>query len=479
MSLNHPGSENFTYDILHAPGPSHRFYDYHGWPLLTAHEINLLVANFKENNFSDPWSLRFVSQLHPRTPVCPVKPDRIDYRVINEWLQICRNLHPDRCKPTSFHVPDLRLIDCKTKRIVPASNHSYVTLSYLWGEGGNEMPFSGRLPLKTPRTIEDALLVTLRLGFQYLWIDRYCINQDNVGETYAQLRLMGSIYRNSELTLIAAAGDDPSYRLPGVGERYRTPLASAQIGNHFLRQTRNISPVVRESRWYSRGWTYQEGILATRRLVFTDDQVYFECHGMGRYEALGLPYEAMHSPASQTFDAKYFTSPPGGRVSSTKVGLFHAGYGSVPDEIYSHISDYSRRQLSHDSDRLKAFLGILEAFETGHHRVRHHWGIPILPASQVSSKPLKSFIFGLSWRSGEDDPPVRYRNLPSWSWSGWGGHVYFSPYVHDEHWLHTASVDVEVQMELRNGSVLSWEAFHTDYDQLALSEMSPHIHISA
>ncbi|KAH9207973.1 heterokaryon incompatibility, partial [Leptodontidium sp. 2 PMI_412] len=158
-----------------------------------------------------------------------------------------------------------------------ASNHTYVTLSYLWGEGGNEMPFSGRLPLKTPRTIEDALLVTLRLGFQYLWIDRYCINQDNVGETYAQLRLMGSIYRNSELTLIAAAGDDPSYGLPGVGKRHRTPLASAQIGHHFLRQARDISHVVWESRWHSRGWTYQEGILATRRLVFTDEQVYFEC----------------------------------------------------------------------------------------------------------------------------------------------------------------------------------------------------------
>jgi hypothetical protein len=36
---------------------------------------------------------------------------------------------------------------------------------------------SEQLPTKLPRTIEDAITVTQKLDFRYLWVDRYCINQ--------------------------------------------------------------------------------------------------------------------------------------------------------------------------------------------------------------------------------------------------------------------------------------------------------------
>ncbi|KAI4178778.1 MAG: hypothetical protein L6R41_008211, partial [Letrouitia leprolyta] len=45
---------------------------------------------------------------------------------------------------------------------------------------------------------------------------------------------------------------------------------------------------IRRSDWATRGWTYQEGVLSHRRLVFTEQQMYWECNGMANNESLDL-----------------------------------------------------------------------------------------------------------------------------------------------------------------------------------------------
>jgi hypothetical protein len=72
------------------------------------------------------------------------------------------------------------LIECQTRTLVPAEDHPYVALSYVWGPIHGIFKFtddSEQLPTKLPRTIEDAITVTQKLDFRYLWVDRYCINQ--------------------------------------------------------------------------------------------------------------------------------------------------------------------------------------------------------------------------------------------------------------------------------------------------------------
>lgn len=139
--------------------------------------------------------------------------DSIDFDILLGWLRRCQYEHGGTCDlPTSPRVPFLKLIDCHTRRIVPASNHQYLALSYTWapklnsvGED-NDLEF---LPDDLPDTIEDAITVTRKLGFQYLWIDRYCINQQNEKEASAQIRQMDLVilvYKNAEITMIAAAG---------------------------------------------------------------------------------------------------------------------------------------------------------------------------------------------------------------------------------------------------------------------------------
>lgn len=40
--------------------------------------------------------------------------------------------------------------------------------------------------------------------YRYLWVDRYCIDQDDVAEKKEQIAQMDRIYRGAELTIIAA-----------------------------------------------------------------------------------------------------------------------------------------------------------------------------------------------------------------------------------------------------------------------------------
>jgi Heterokaryon incompatibility protein (HET) len=76
-------------------------------------------------------------------------------------------------------------------------SESYVALSYVWG------PPSG----DWPQTILDAIEVTKRLGEQYLWVDRLCINQTNLEEKQFLISKMDAIYEGAEFTIVATVGD--------------------------------------------------------------------------------------------------------------------------------------------------------------------------------------------------------------------------------------------------------------------------------
>ena len=41
---------------------------------------------------------------------------------------------------------------------------------------------------------------------------------------------------------------------------------------------------IKNSEWATRAWTYQEGVLSNRRLVFTEQQMHWECNGMATNE---------------------------------------------------------------------------------------------------------------------------------------------------------------------------------------------------
>jgi hypothetical protein len=174
-------------------------------------------------------------------PVKLIKEHIDSFDIVKTWINLCQNQHTKICSiENRSSVLGLRLIDCDTKTIVPGEAHLYVALSYVWGYSSENSEDPNKLSENLADTIKDAITVTKRLGYRYIWIDRYCINQKNEEGTADQVGKMDLIYQNAELTIIAAIGEDPSYGLPGVGQRKREPkhlTACTKVGRHFLIST--------------------------------------------------------------------------------------------------------------------------------------------------------------------------------------------------------------------------------------------------
>ena len=413
-----------------------------------------------------------------------LKPDHIDFEIIKNWLNLCRGMHTSNCAAkTPSIVPFMKLIDCDTGDIVPAASQPYVALSYVCGADLKPVGYCESLPKDLPATIEDAVTVTRQLGFRYLWIDQFCIDQRRKDDLTAQLLTMDSIYRNSDLTIIAGAGQDATYGLPGVGKRHRAAHSSSLIKRHFfVSSLSDPKSLIGDTTWITRAWTYQEGILSRRRLVFTDEQVYYECHGMHCCEVFDFPLRDMHTKSQQRLKIDF--------CAGDNIGIFPRGVGRNPWEVLERIEEYSSKSLTKPSDILNAVLGILRAFEDGAFKIRHCLGVPILPQprrkSRTSSetdhtsvapswKPVMGLFMGLCWSSTFRSS--RRIGFPSWSWAGW-----LSPVKWDTSGIEKLHIDpnINVEFELEDGRIINYDAFQSSYSALNRSlALSNYTHISA
>lgn len=92
---------------------------------------------------------------------------------------------------------------------------------------------------------------------------------------------MDHIYENATLTIVAMAGSDDTYGLPGLGTQpvvsRNEPLQATFAGRTLVLLNPDILTSVKESEWSTRAWTFQEALLSKRCLLFTPHQVYFIC----------------------------------------------------------------------------------------------------------------------------------------------------------------------------------------------------------
>jgi hypothetical protein len=204
---------------------------------------------------------------------------------------------------------------------------------------------------------------------------------------------MGRIYAESQLVIIAAAGNSSNHGLPGVGHQHRNPQKRIQVANgfEFIEQP-NARWDLDISTWASRGWTHQEGYLAPRRLVFTENEVFYVCNQSSWQESVQRP----------SLDCKSFFL---GHGDARFLRLHEKGtYFSATDNVMDFLSSYSNRKLSFESDVLNACTGILDKIVDC-----HYWGIPV----QFSDDASQS-VLSLRWRSSY--PGKRREGFPSWSW---------------------------------------------------------------
>jgi len=377
-----------------------------------------------------------------------IEPTKIDYSLFKKWIQTCKVQHGSACnvRPSSFDIKRV-YIDCTTRKIVSGKGGKYAALSYVWGSvlAAGDFNLDSSLPENIPLTFEDAITVTKNLGYQYLWIDRYCLRSDLKGETIPDSGYMDLIYQRAEVVIIATFGKDPTAGLPGVSTVPRIYQPHATIGNYALASTmRRPRDLIMTSAWATRGWTYQEALLAQRRLVFTEEQVYYECWTMNRREAVDLQIYATEI-----------------NLFSPKPGLRSPGAGGRA--ILQTIAAYTARKLTYESDILKAFEGVLRAYMQAEPAIRSYWGIPVLPSTyEVPGDPAytltQGFLSGLCWHTSS--PGTRRPGFPSWSWAGWTGTVSAESreYIVGVKQAFRGEIAVSV---IYNGNGLPWEEMWT------------------
>jgi Heterokaryon incompatibility protein (HET) len=378
---------------------------------------------------------------------------RLNLSVVKEWLEFCHNNHKALCKEKSEpQIPQgFRVIDCLTRTIVCwekiSSPKDYIALSYVWGSKQESTIQDDAMSSVWPRTIEDTILLTANLGFRYLWVDRYCIPQENVADRQIQFQGMGEIYKHSVLTVIAAAGDDSHYGLPGIGAKLRECQPCVRVGNRTLVYTPYVKAEILNSKWNSRGWTYQEGLLSRKQLVFTPTQVYFQCNAMHCLESIQMPLKDLHI---------YNNIRMQDNVDISRVFPLR-GLGKSQFDLNARLNEYLERSLTFEKDILDAFKGVLVAFERKFPlRVRTLCGIPIL-IPNISMSDLDGLVLGLSWRSltfESGQHPKRRLEFPSWTWAGWKlSRIFLRGHLLG---VRSNKAMVDVSVEYADQSVLPW-----------------------
>ena len=350
----------------------------------------------------------------------------INVSILQNWMMICTKLHDHRCdwkraggRPEATG-PKL-LIDVDNMNLVPAEpGFRYVALSYMWGEVPSSC--TAIQSLSTPvvahhQVIRDAMDLVRTLGEKFLWVDRFCIPQDDGPDKQSQLDAMGSIYAGAWLTIFAAQNADASQGLYGTRKVFDAAKDSVSPLTHKRKgeskpageKLTNKEVILRNARalmctpWYSRGWTFQEHLFSQRCILFHDDSVGWECELTSWHEAQ---------------DLSDLLPPRSPRIVNEPVGLHKMVLSPWPDMFrYARlVSLYNRRALSYPEDIVDAFRGALSLLSRSYHGVL------------ISGLPEMFFNSTLLWQPWY--PMVRRKAkgrskedtvLPSWSWMGWCG----------------------------------------------------------
>lgn len=371
---------------------------------------------------------------------CPIDPSRINYSRVQQWLERCENLHTKTCGRRGISsLVMVVCINCYTREVDKiAAGEIFFALSYVWGpppaqqyEQTTTNSSSRLLPTTgVPRVVEDAMRVVRELGQRYLWVDKYCIDQHHSNIRQQQIEAMDYIYEQAYATLIASSGESAHSGLPGVGCTARRLQPSLTLrGKRFVSTLPTLPAALKESLWKTRGWTYQEFALSRRCLFFTNLQVYFVCSAMSCCESIvsGRDDTTFTTEEGSTLGVNIF----GNRNEKIFGSMFDIRSTHTGNELRifaQHLSQYTSRNLTFESDALNAFLGYLarSQFWT-------FYGIPIAPTDSSTFMKTRveldiGFARGLFWLpqplgAWSFKSLSRRCSFPSWSWAGWKGAI--------------------------------------------------------
>ncbi|MCJ1251170.1 hypothetical protein MMC30_008401 [Trapelia coarctata] len=264
-----------------------------------------------------------------------------------------------------------------------------------------------------PKSFRDAVLITRKLGYRYLWVDSLCIVQDDQSDWAREAANMGDIYRGATCTIAALAARNSQ---AGCFVK-RNPLAirSCRIlgnakngiyvrGRDIVMEFHTHGKVSSAQPLHERAWVVQEQLLSPRTLYYGSEAILWECVELDATEG---------RPQGNTWDWKEDRRYRRPKEAFMSLMLSpRAVPGVVDDEFRSFyqawakvLRDYSSCSLTRPEDKLVAISGIIRVIEkrTGLQSVAGMW--------------REYFLQEMIWRTFVPvQRPSPYR-APSWSWA--------------------------------------------------------------
>ncbi|KAE9364980.1 HET-domain-containing protein [Stipitochalara longipes BDJ] len=338
-----------------------------------------------------------------------------DSRLWRHWLQKCLTTHK-LCKRTApFFMPKrlikiwrqsgqvcLRLFD--TENVQPLS---YAALSYCWG---GPQPAQTTLAIVKayqvsldwkiiPKTIQDAIITTLELELNYLWVDSLCIIQDSEQDKEQEMAKMPDIYRQAIVTIAASTADKATEgflqhdRLDNKNQIFRLPYTcmNGNLGCVTMLPT-NENDLWNEGPLQYRAWALQERALSSRILSFSRKSTRWLCATSdtftdgwiknlegynGRLLLLAeLPFQQNSTPNPHPQElAQIEVLKTRSHPNTSTIPKFSARSSTgilEPESIYSPlkildiwlklVTEYSGRTLSFSSDKFRAISAVGQEF---------------------------------------------------------------------------------------------------------------------
>ena len=369
-----------------------------------------------------------------------VLPSHFNPVMLRHWLD-------EHVKPTSdrnnslddlIEMGRFRLIDVESGKIVPVRKLArYACLSYVWGPAKaqrtrscvNESTLATKytnpdyVDLKgQPQVVRDAIALLREIGEQYLWVDSVCIHQWDYKDKEENVSRMADVYSFAYFTIVAANGEDADaglMRLRPNPQQSEHPTLIIQDGilTPILPDRPRLTEMIEKSKWNSRGWTYQEHLLSKACVVFTEDEVLFQCGGLEEREAYKIRPTGSSWTLKMLVPVMVDQTVPQRLMKDGRLNL----------EAFSNtLLEYTKRDLTFAGDRLDAFTGILERLHRDDIWAGKQFALSGLPPPWFA----QSLLWDFRQLSGRQRRPTRLRldtggsrYLPSWSWVGWTGPV--------------------------------------------------------